>query len=161
MCRDSSHMNEWCHAWNRKVPVSKILCHTYEWVLSHIYTYGVATVSRINKIKGLFCRISSLLQASFAKETYNLIDPTNCIHPIWSMSVFMSIWHESSTDVTRLVQILCHTYEWVFAHICTMKHVSLHVNLTWTIDISDTTSRETLSHIWTSLVTYIYMCESC
>ena len=41
-------------------------------------------VSRIDKIKGLFCRIASLLKVSFAKETYNLIDPTNCSHPILS-----------------------------------------------------------------------------
>ena len=40
-------------------------------------SYGVATDSRINKIIGLFCRILSLLQGSFAKETYNLIVPTN------------------------------------------------------------------------------------
>jgi len=44
--------------------------------------YGVAMVSRIHKNIGLFCRIASLLQGSFAKETYNLIDPTNCSHPI-------------------------------------------------------------------------------
>jgi len=44
--------------------------------------YGVATVSRIDKIMGLFCRISSLLQGSFAKENYDLIDPTNPSHPI-------------------------------------------------------------------------------
>ena len=44
--------------------------------------YGVATVSRIEKIIGLFCRISSLLQGSFAKETYDFIDPTNRSHPI-------------------------------------------------------------------------------
>jgi len=47
-----------------------------------MWLYGVATVSRIDKIIGLFCRISSLLQASFAKETYNFIDPTNQSHPI-------------------------------------------------------------------------------
>ena len=39
--------------------------------------YGVATVSRIDEITGLFCRISSLLWVSFAKETYDFIDPTN------------------------------------------------------------------------------------
>ena len=44
--------------------------------------YGVATVSRINSIIGLFCRISSLLQGSFAKETYNFIDPTSQSQPI-------------------------------------------------------------------------------
>jgi len=52
-----------------------------------------ATVSRIDKIIGLFCRIASLLYFSFAEETYNLIDPTNCSHPIFcvfdtSFSVF-------------------------------------------------------------------------
>ena len=44
--------------------------------------YRVASVSRIDKIIGLFCRILSLLWGSFAKETYNLIDPTNQSHPI-------------------------------------------------------------------------------
>jgi len=32
--------------------------------------YGVATISRLLKVICLFCRISSLLQGSFAKETY-------------------------------------------------------------------------------------------
>jgi len=44
--------------------------------------YEVATISRLLKIIGLFCRISSLLQGSFAKETYNLKEPTNRSHPI-------------------------------------------------------------------------------
>ena len=43
--------------------------------------YG-ATVSRINEICCPFCRISSLLQGSFAKETCSLIDPTDQSHPI-------------------------------------------------------------------------------
>jgi len=38
---------------------------------------GVATSSRLLKIIGLFCRISSLLKGSFAKETYNFKEPTN------------------------------------------------------------------------------------
>ena len=45
-------------------------------------SYQVATISTIDKIIGLFCRMSSLLQVSSAKDTYNLIDPTNCSHPI-------------------------------------------------------------------------------
>ena len=39
-------------------------------------SYEVATVSRIDNIIGLFCRIASLLYGSFAKEIYNFIDPT-------------------------------------------------------------------------------------
>jgi len=44
--------------------------------------YGVATVSRIDKIICFFCRISSLLYGLFAEETYNFIDPANRSHPI-------------------------------------------------------------------------------
>ena len=44
--------------------------------------YGVATSSRRFKIIGLFCRISSLLQGSFVKETYNFKEPTNRSHPL-------------------------------------------------------------------------------
>jgi len=42
----------------------------------------VATISRLLKIVGLFCRIQSLLQGSFAKETYNFKEPTSRSHPI-------------------------------------------------------------------------------
>jgi len=34
-------------------------------------------ISRLVKIIGLFCRKLSLLQGSFAKETYNFKEPTN------------------------------------------------------------------------------------
>ena len=44
--------------------------------------YGVATISKIDKIIGLFCRIASLLWGSFAKETCNFINATNSSHPI-------------------------------------------------------------------------------
>ena len=42
----------------------------------------MATMSRLLEITGLFCRISSLLWGSFAKETYNFKEPTNRSHPI-------------------------------------------------------------------------------
>jgi len=53
-------------------------------VAMYMYThpYGVATISRLLKIIGLFCRISSLLQGSFAKATYNFKEPTYRSHPI-------------------------------------------------------------------------------
>ena len=47
-----------------------------------IQEYRVATISRLLKITGLFCRIPSLLYGSFAKETYNSKEPTNRSHPI-------------------------------------------------------------------------------
>jgi len=41
---------------------------------------------------GIFRRISSLLQVSFAKETYNLIDPTNQSHPIGTFCVRLGLF---------------------------------------------------------------------
>jgi len=35
--------------------------------------YGVATISRLLKITGLLCRIWSLLEGSFAKETHRSV----------------------------------------------------------------------------------------
>ena len=49
---------------------------------SRTYDYGVATMNRLSKIIGLFCRISSLLKGSFAKEIYNFQEPTNRSHVI-------------------------------------------------------------------------------
>ena len=42
----------------------------------------MATISRLLKFIGLFCRIQSLLLGFFAKETYNFQAPTNRGHPI-------------------------------------------------------------------------------
>jgi len=44
--------------------------------------YGVATMSRLLKMIGLFCRILSLLWVYFAKETHHFKEPTNRSHPI-------------------------------------------------------------------------------
>jgi len=56
-----------------------------KWYSTHnkgLCVYGVATISRLLQMIGLFCRISSLLEGSFAKETYNFKEPTTCSHPI-------------------------------------------------------------------------------
>ena len=81
---------------------------------TYLYSiYEVASVSRIDKITGLFCRISSLLWGSFAKKTCNFIDPTNQSHSIVNL-VFHSIiyslhFHRAlrcleSTRVPRVLQ---------------------------------------------------------
>ena len=51
-------------------------------VNNRIDCYGVATISRLLKITGLFCRMQSLLSGAFAKETCK--EPTNRSHPIRS-----------------------------------------------------------------------------
>jgi len=44
--------------------------------------YGVALVSRLLKIIGLFCKKDLEKRLYSAKETYNLKEPTNHGHPI-------------------------------------------------------------------------------
>ena len=48
---------------------------------TYICTYGVASISRLLKITGFFCGVSSLLQGSFANDTCNCKEPTNRSHP--------------------------------------------------------------------------------
>jgi len=44
--------------------------------------FGVASISRIDQIIGLLCKRALLKRQDSAKETYNLIEPTDCSHPI-------------------------------------------------------------------------------
>jgi len=57
--------------------------HKYKVITHVIYDNSYSCqISRLLKITGLFCRLSSLLYGSFAKETYNFKEPTNGSHPI-------------------------------------------------------------------------------
>ena len=83
-------------------------------------SYGVATISRLLKIIGLFCRISSLLQGSFAKKTLTFEEPTNRSHPIRGSQVTYA--NESVSHVTHIHDDL-HITEllremWKSSHIC-------------------------------------------
>ena len=56
-----------------------------------VCTYVGAAISKLPKIIGLFyCIISSLLQGSFARETYHFKDPTNRRSPIDCFPVLFS-----------------------------------------------------------------------
>ena len=64
------------------------------YIYTYIYTYEYMYIciyggydSRLLKIIGLFCRISSRLQVSFAKETCKFKEPTNHSHPIVDLVV--------------------------------------------------------------------------
>jgi len=66
--------------------------------------YGVALVGRINKITGRFCKRALSKRQYSAKETYDLIDPTDRSHPIprrthESLSKYTSIYASASTCV--------------------------------------------------------------
>jgi len=70
-----------CHTYMKAVidetsHVTHESCHTTTGGLS----YGVATLSRIDKRIGLFGKRDLLKRQYSAKETYNLIDPTDHSH---------------------------------------------------------------------------------
>jgi len=66
---------------NRSHPIPALLLHSFTGA------YVVATISRLLKMINLFCGISSLLQGSFTKATYNFKEPINRSHPIAICSV--------------------------------------------------------------------------
>jgi len=68
-----------------------------------LQNYGAATISRLLKIIGLFCRISSLLYGSFAKETCHFKEPTNRSQPTAASS-------ERATPVLVCTCMHTHTH---------------------------------------------------
>jgi len=56
------------------------------------WTYRVATISRLHKIIGLFCKRALEKRLYSAKETYDLIEPSNRSHPI-------CLWYDVEEDV--------------------------------------------------------------
>jgi len=68
--------------WSRENEQSLALVYTELYSLpTHDYLDNCVLDNRA-LIIGLFCRISSLLKGSFAKETYHFEEPTNRNHPI-------------------------------------------------------------------------------
>ena len=57
------------------LPLSECICRCGS-------CYGVATISRLLKITGLFCKRALWKRLYSAKETYHVKEPTNRSHPI-------------------------------------------------------------------------------
>ena len=49
--------------------------------------YGVASINRLLKIVGLFCKRALQKRLYSAKETYHFKEPTNCSHPIGNLVI--------------------------------------------------------------------------
>ena len=98
------------------------------WGLQKDIRYGVAWVSRIDKIIGLFCKGALLKRRYSAKETYNFIEPADCSHPISILfeSVFYSIWVKclfylsSCSKTSVVVYAVCHSVLWRVAVCCSV-----------------------------------------
>ena len=58
-----------------------MLTHPYSTHIRSLFIYGVALVSRIDKITSLFCNRALSKRQYSAKKTYNFMDPKNRSHP--------------------------------------------------------------------------------
>ena len=94
--------------------------------------YGVATISRLLKIIGLFCKRAIYTRQYSAKEPCNLKEPTNQSHPILARRCRQphksfpshTLQRQSASEqchpyarVFPRVNELCHTYARVMSHV--------------------------------------------
>jgi len=84
--------------------------------MSQVICYGVATISRLLTIIGLFCKRALQKKPIFSKETYNFKESTTRSHPVPVFSLVILTRNESSeshigmSQVTRINESY-HTYE--------------------------------------------------
>ena len=117
-------------------------CNVIIWVVDSYTLYGVATLTKIDKIIGLFCRMLSLLQGSFAKETYNWIErmwyaytTRTHAHPsnIWGGVSFECIYTHTHTYITTYIHTHTHTQVrvcvWVRECACVCMRASVLVRV--------------------------------
>ena len=118
----------WCCIW---CYIHILVLYTYIGVVYtygsciHIrISYGVASISRFLTITGFFCRIQSLLQGSFAKETYHFKEPTNRSHPISCGYAFVYVYNTNGNERSVLLWVyICYNK-------CLTKQNSTTVNKT-------------------------------
>ena len=94
------------------IRVLSLRCQIKTWIYVIHESYEVATVSRIDKITGLFCKRALSKRRYSAKETYNFIDPTDRSQPIWEFCVneswLVGMSHVSCgvATISRLIKII-------------------------------------------------------
>jgi len=86
----------------RKIKFRKIILRhiLFVFLIAKNY-YGVATISRLPKIIGLFCKRALLKRLCSAKETYKFKERTNRCHPIARMLADCSRPHQIDSTVVK------------------------------------------------------------
>ena len=78
--------------------------------------YGVATISRLFQIIGLFCKRALYKRRYFAKETYNFKEPSNRSHPI------PREYEQAETPIHIYVYTYTCIYKYIFICIPTYEY---------------------------------------
>ena len=112
----------------------------------------MATISRLLKIIGLVCRISSLFQGFFAKETYHLKEPTNRSHPITHNRNSLQQTATRCDEHCNTLQHTathCNTLQHTAAHCSTLQHTATHCNTLQHTAAHCSTLQHTAAHSYT------------
>ena len=105
--------------------------HSREWFVSvrHIHigvwdtsTYGVATMSRLLKIIGLFCKRALWNRLYSAKETYIFKEPINRSHPI---GVYVT--HAKDPVIYAYIYACICLCVYVYIYICTCVYMNIYI----------------------------------
>jgi len=80
--------------------------------------YGVATISRLLKIMGLFCKRALKKRQYSAKETYNFKEPTNRSHPITESRLYSNFFQP----------VLCRHVSFIASN-CMYRHTHITNNV--------------------------------
>jgi len=104
-----------------------------------IFCYGVATISRLLKIIGLFCKRALEKRRYSAKETYHFKEPTTRSHPILCVCV--------------PAKVSDHPHEYVMSHIWMSPAAHMICQVTH-MNASCYTYESVRSHIWMSPATH-------
>jgi len=91
-------------------------------------SYGVATMNRLLQIIGLFCRVSFLLQGSFAEETYDFKEPTNRSHPVLR-GVVVIFFHIFGVCGFVCAHTYTRTHTQTHTHTATHNHAHTHTDV--------------------------------
>jgi len=101
-----------------------------KWLMLLFFACGVAMISRLLQIIGLFCKRALWKRLYSAKETYNFKEPTNRSHPIPSTAApsfgTRHRWDDSFTYVPWLIYMCDMTHSYVrhdfFIHVTCLIH---------------------------------------
>jgi len=117
------------------------------WLIHAGASYWVATIRRLLKIIGLFCKRALQKRRYSAKETYNFKEPTNRSHLIWWMEEsHVLIYVTCLTDMCDVTywnvgrdSLICDMTYPFMCLLWWMEESHLLTYVTWLIDIFDMT----------------------
>jgi len=102
-------------------------CALFHWCWWKACKYGVATISRLLKIIGLFCKRALYKRRYSAKETYNFKEPTNRSHLIciYTLNIKYDTLHIAYATLTHYMydRRACVLFHWRYRTGCTYVYI--------------------------------------